>query len=62
MKPHSFDELYITHIGIVADIVQPRNTFIDNTLELFYGIKYCIVRNQHYIGKVKSEFLKLWLR
>jgi hypothetical protein len=54
--------LYITHIEIVADVVQQRDVFLNNLLELIHGINYCILRNQHNIGKVKSEFLKLWLQ
>lgn len=62
MEPQSFSDLYITHIEIVADVVQPSDTFLNNFVELFHGINYCILCNQHYIGKVKSEFLKLWLK
>jgi len=62
MDAQSFSELYITHIEIVADVVQQRNIFLNNFFELFHGINYCILCNQHYIGKVKSEFLKLWLK
>jgi purine-nucleoside phosphorylase len=62
MEPQSFSNLYITHIEIVADVVQQRNAFLNNFLELFHGINYCILLNQHYIGKVKSDFLKLWLK
>ena len=62
MEPRAFSNLYITHIEIVADVVQQRGAFLNNFLELFYGINYCILLNQHYIGKVKSDFLKLWLK
>lgn len=62
MAPQSFSNLYITHIEIVADVVQQRDAFLSNFLELFHGINYCILLNQHYIGKVKSDFLKLWLK
>jgi len=62
MAPQSFSNLYITHIEIVADVVQQKGAFLKNFLELFYGINYCILLNQHYIGKVKSDFLKLWLK
>ena len=62
MGSQSFNELYITHIEIVADVVQQRDVFLNNLLELIHGINYCILRNQHNIGKVKSEFLKLWLQ
>ena len=62
MEPQSFSNLYITHIEIVADVVQQRGAFLNNFLELFHGINYCILLNQHYIGKVKSDFLKLWLK
>jgi len=61
MEPQSFSKLYITHIEIVADVVQERDAFLNNLVELFYGTNYCILRNQHYVGKVKSDFLKLWL-
>ncbi len=62
MEPQSFSNLYMTHIEIVADVVQPRNAFLNNFLELFHSINYCILLNQHYIGKVKTDFLKLWLK
>jgi hypothetical protein len=62
VEPQSFSNLYITHIEIVADVVQQRDTFLNNFLELLHGIIYCILFNQHYIGKVKSDFLKLWLK
>ncbi len=62
MEPQSFSKLYITHIEIVADVVQQRDAFLNNFLELFHGINYCILLNQHYIAKVKSDFLKLWLK
>lgn len=62
VEPQSFSNLYITHIEIVADVVQQRDAFLNNFLELLHGINYCILLNQHYIGKVKSDFLKLWLK
>ncbi|MDY6987643.1 MAG: hypothetical protein SWQ30_06240 [Thermodesulfobacteriota bacterium] len=62
MERQSFSNLYITHIQIVADVVQQGNAFLNNLLELFQGINYCILFNQHNIGKVKSDFLKLWLK
>jgi purine-nucleoside phosphorylase len=62
MEPQSFSNLYITHIEIVVDAVQQRDAFLNNFIELFHGINYCILLNQHYIGKVKSDFLKLWLK
>jgi purine-nucleoside phosphorylase len=62
MEPQSFSNLYITHIEIVADVVQQRGAFFNNFFELFHGINYCILLNQHYIGKIKSDFLKLWLK
>ena len=62
MEPQSFSNLYITHIEIVVDVVQKRDAFLNNFLELFHSIIYCILLNQHYIGKVKSDFLKLWLK
>ena len=62
VEPQSFNNLYITHIEIVADAVQQRDTFLNNFLELLHGINYCILLNQNYIGKVKSDFLKLWLK
>jgi purine-nucleoside phosphorylase len=62
MEPESFSNLYITHIEVVADVVQQRNAFLNNFLELFHGINYCILFNQHYLGKFKSDFLKLWLK
>ena len=62
VEPQSFSNLYITHIEIVADVVQQRDTFLNNFLELLHGINYCILLNQNYIGKVKSDFLKLWLK
>jgi purine-nucleoside phosphorylase len=62
VEPQSFSNLYITHIEIVADVVQKRDEFLNNFLELLHGITYCILFNQHYIGKVKSDFLKLWLK
>ncbi|MHC4310501.1 MAG: phosphorylase family protein, partial [Planctomycetota bacterium] len=61
MKHRSFRELHCTHIEIVADVVQQRDAFLDNLIEVFHGFNYCILFNQHYIGKVKSDFLKLWL-
>ncbi|MGA1871781.1 MAG: hypothetical protein ACMUJM_24915 [bacterium] len=61
MKPQSFREVYVTHIEIVADVVQQRDTFLDNVVELFHGIHYCLLWNHYYIGEVKHEFLKLWL-
>lgn len=62
MDPQSFSKLYITHIEIVADVVQQGNAFLNNLIKLFQGINYCILFNQHNIGKVKSDFLKLWLK
>jgi hypothetical protein len=62
VEPQSFSNLYITHIEIVADVVQQRGGFLNNFLELLHGINYCILFNQHYLGKVKSDFLKLWLK
>jgi len=62
MEPQTFSKLYITHIEIVADVVQQGDAFLNNLLELFHGINYCILFNQHNLGKVKSDFLKLWLK
>ena len=62
MEPQSFSNLYITHIEIVTDVVQQRDSFLNIFLELLHSINYCILLNQHYIGKVKSDFLKLWLK
>ncbi|MBN1466379.1 hypothetical protein JXA02_11490 [candidate division KSB1 bacterium] len=62
MRPQSFSELCVTHIEIVADVVQQKNTFLANFIEFVHGINYCILRNQHNIGQVKSDFLKLWLQ
>jgi hypothetical protein len=62
VESQSFRNLYITHIEIVADVVQQRNAFLDNFFELLHSINYCILLNQYYIGKMKSEFLKLWLK
>jgi len=62
VEPQSFGNLYITHIEIAADVVQRRDAFLNNFLELLYGVNYCLLLNQHYIGKVKSDFLKLWLK
>jgi purine-nucleoside phosphorylase len=61
MASDSFNELYITHIEIVSDVVLQNHTFINCALEFFHGINYCVLRNQHYLGNIKSEFLKLWL-
>ena len=62
MEPQPFSNLYITHIESVADVVQQRDVFLNNFLELLHGINYCILLNQHYLGKIKSDFLKLWLK
>ena len=56
MEPQSFSKLYITHIEIVTDVVQQRGPFLNNFLELFHGINYCILLNQHYIGKIKCDY------
>ena len=61
MESDSFNELYITHMEIVSDVVLQKDTVINNALEFFHGINYCVLRNQHYLGKIKSEFLKIWL-
>lgn len=62
MDPRSFRKLYVTHVEIVADVVQQRDTFLNHFLELFHGMKDCIFHNEHHIGKIKSDFLKLWLK
>jgi len=61
MKPRAFNALHMTHIEVVADVVPQHDTWFHHAIEYFYGIMYCLIRNQHYIGHVKSEFLKLWL-
>ncbi len=61
MKPQAFNELHITHLEIVADVVPQHDTWFHHAVEYLYGIMYCLLRNEHYIGHVKSEFLKLWL-
>jgi purine-nucleoside phosphorylase len=61
MVSDAFNELYITHMEIVSDVVLQEDTIINNALELFHGFNYCVLRNQHYLGNVKSKFLKLWL-
>ena len=61
MASDAFNELYVTHMEIVSDVVVIEDTFINNAMELFHGINYCVLRNQHYLGNLKSEFLKLWL-
>ena len=62
MEPQSFGNLYITHIEIVADVVQQKGAFLSYFLNLFHGLNYSIFLNQHYVGKVKSDFLILWLK
>jgi purine-nucleoside phosphorylase len=61
MASDAFNELYITHLEIVSDVVLQNDSVINNALELFHGLNYCVLRNQHYLGNVKSEFLRLWL-
>jgi hypothetical protein len=61
MKPQAFNALYMTHLEVVADVVPQHDTWFHHAIEYLYGIMYCLIRNQHYIGHVKSEFLKLWL-
>jgi len=61
MKPKAFNALHMTHLEVVADVVPQHDTWFHHAIEYFYGIMYCLIRNQHYIGHVKSEFLKLWL-
>jgi hypothetical protein len=62
MKPQAFNALHVTHLEVVADVVPQRDTWFHHAIEYFYGIMYCLIRNEHYIGHVKSEFLKLWLK
>jgi purine-nucleoside phosphorylase len=61
IEPQAFSALHMTHLEIVADVVPQRDTWFHHAIEYFYGILYCLIRNEHYIGHVKSEFLKLWL-
>ena len=61
MKPEVFNALHMTHLEIVADVVPQHDTWFYHAIEYFNGIMYCLIRNEHYIGHVKGEFLKLWL-
>ena len=61
LKPQAFNALHVTHLEIVADVVPQHDTWFHQAIEYFYGILYCLIRNEHYIGHIKSEFLKLWL-
>jgi purine-nucleoside phosphorylase len=61
MEPQAFNALHTTHLEVVADVVPQHDTWFHHAVECIYGIMYCLLRNEHYIGRVKSEFLKLWL-
>lgn len=60
MDPLSFNRLHVTHIEIVSDTVAYDGILL-SFLELLNAMKYCVLNNHHYIGKVKSRFLKRWL-
>lgn len=60
LDPLSFNRLYVTHIEIISDTLTCDDILL-SFLELLNAMKYCFLNNHHYIGKVKSRFLKRWL-
>lgn len=61
LSPESFRKLHVTHVEIVADVIPSGNRFIHKFPEIVRGIDFCVLRNQHHIGKIKKKFLDLWL-
>ncbi|MCP4694957.1 MAG: hypothetical protein GY859_43415, partial [Desulfobacterales bacterium] len=45
--PGAFNNLYVAHMEIVADVVPRGDRLINIIPELFRGVDYCILRNQH---------------
>ncbi len=62
MAPGSFRNVRVTHVEIVADVAPRGDRFIHKGSEIFRGVVFCILRNQHHIGKIKKAFLELWLK
>lgn len=61
MDQHSFRALYITHLEIVIDPVPRGNSWGEGFAQFLRALDYCVLRNQHHLGRVKAEFLQRWL-
>lgn len=61
INPEIVNTVYTTHIEIVSDAVPEHDTFPQKIKEFVHGIDYCLLRNNKYIGRIKSSFLEMWL-
>ena len=63
ITPEVWDELYFTHLEMAADAVpKPEATFLDNLRSTAKSIDICVLRNQKYLGKLKNDFLREFLK
>ena len=61
LPPESRDRLYLTHLEVVADAVPIDEGPLASVRELGHGLTGCLLRNQQFLGPIKSEFLRSWL-
>lgn len=61
MSSQSLDSVYVTHIEVVTDEVPADQSFLASTKELYFGLTYCLLFNNKYLGTIKNDFLKTWL-
>lgn len=57
-----FKNLYFTHVEVVSDEVPKNDSLSNSILELYYVFKHCLIFNQNYLGNIKKDFLKLFLK
>lgn len=58
----AFKKLFFTHVEVVSDEVPKNEALSSRILELYYVFKYCLIFNQNYLGNIKTDFLKLFLK
>ena len=59
--PEAFASLHVTHVEMVSDAVPISGNALSALFEVWHGINTCAVLNQRRLGRLKSEFLELWL-
>ena len=61
VHPEAFASLHVTHVEMVSDAVPINGNPLFALFEIWHVINTCAVLNQRRLGRLKSEFLELWL-
>ena len=61
VHPEAFSSLHVTHVEMVSDAVPKSDNALSSLFEFWHVINTCVLFNQRRLGRLKSEFLDLWL-